>query len=421
MAMTFGTLDFAVAFARQTAFPLDAKSYFESLTAAQAAAATAEEAGSSNTVYYYGQTVAGVENSVATLYVIQPDKTLAEVGGKVDINENAFAFTNDKLDLYGFATAVGGAQLTKGADGKLSWIKPDNTTVEGLSTAVAALQTTVGDSNSGLVKDVVDLKTAIQDVYTKSEVDGIVASTYKYKGTKTTYAELPAEGNVVGDVWNIATADTEHNIKAGDNVAWTGTEWDVLAGTVDLSTYATIEALNGKVDKVEGSRLMTSAEGTKLEGIEEGAQVNVIDAMSDEFTIGKGKTLNIAAISQSKVTGLDTALANKVNAEEGKGLSTNDFTTELQTKLNGIEAGADANLIETVSVNGSAIPISNKDVALPIADATNYGLVKSSSAENKVSVASGGEMEVASLNVNKLTQTNGDILILNGGSSSTVI
>lgn len=80
MAMTFGKLDFAVAFNRQTAFPLDAKSYFESLAAAQAAAATAEEAGSSSTTYYYGQTVAVVENSIATLYVIQPDKTLKEVG-----------------------------------------------------------------------------------------------------------------------------------------------------------------------------------------------------------------------------------------------------------------------------------------------------------------------------------------------------
>ena len=55
MAMTFGTLDFAVAFNRQTAFPLDAKSYFENLEAAQAAAASAQEAGSSETTYYYGQ------------------------------------------------------------------------------------------------------------------------------------------------------------------------------------------------------------------------------------------------------------------------------------------------------------------------------------------------------------------------------
>ena len=110
MAMNFGKLDFAVAFNRQTAFPLDAKSYFESLELANAAAATAEEAGSSNTTYYYGQQIAVVESGVATLYVIQPDKTLKEVGGKIAINENVFVKdTEGKLDLLGFADAVAGA------------------------------------------------------------------------------------------------------------------------------------------------------------------------------------------------------------------------------------------------------------------------------------------------------------------------
>lgn len=118
MAMTFGTLDFAVAFNRQTAFPLDAKSYFESLELATAAAASAQEAGSSETTYYYGQTVAVVESGKATLYVIQPDNTLKEVGGNIVINENVFAKDADgSLNLLGFADAVAGAQLVKSADG----------------------------------------------------------------------------------------------------------------------------------------------------------------------------------------------------------------------------------------------------------------------------------------------------------------
>jgi hypothetical protein len=70
MSLDFGKLDFAVAFNRQTAFPLDAKSYFESLASAQAAAASAEAAGSKNTTYYYGETLAVVESGSATLYVI---------------------------------------------------------------------------------------------------------------------------------------------------------------------------------------------------------------------------------------------------------------------------------------------------------------------------------------------------------------
>ena len=137
MALDFGKLDFAVAFNRQTAFPLDARSYFESLESATAAAATAQAAGSSETTYYFGQTIAVVENSKATLYVIQPDRTLKEVGGNILINENVFTKDdNGVLNLLGFADAVGGAQLVKTEDGKVSWVNPDTTTVEGLSTAI---------------------------------------------------------------------------------------------------------------------------------------------------------------------------------------------------------------------------------------------------------------------------------------------
>lgn len=79
----------------------------------------------------------------------------------------------------------------------------------------------------------------IADAYTKTEIDGMVASTFHYKGTKPTYAELPTEGNQIGDVWNIEQADPTHGVKAGDNVAWNGTDWDVLAGITDLSAYST--------------------------------------------------------------------------------------------------------------------------------------------------------------------------------------
>lgn len=55
-------------------------------------------------------------------------------------------------------------------------------------------------------------------------------------------------------------------------------------------------------------------------------------------------------------------LAGKVDKEDGKGLSTNDYTTAEKTKLAGIEASADANVIESVKVNGSALAVSDKSV-----------------------------------------------------------
>lgn len=80
-----------------------------------------------------------------------------------------------------------------------------------------------------------------------------ISNVYKFKGTKTTYAELPTTGVVTGDVWNITNADAEHGIKAGDNVAWNGTAWDNLSGVTDLSAYATTtttDAISADVKKL---------------------------------------------------------------------------------------------------------------------------------------------------------------------------
>ena len=71
-----------------------------------------------------------------------------------------------------------------------------------------------------------------------------ITNIYKFKGTKTNYADLPTTGVVTGDVWNITNANAEHGIKAGDNVAWNGTAWDNLSGVTDLSGYATTTTTN---------------------------------------------------------------------------------------------------------------------------------------------------------------------------------
>lgn len=409
---TLPKLNFSVPFAMTSALPLDWNSYFTSLTEAQAAAATADVAGSSTTAFYYGQQIMVVEGGVATLYVIQPDKTLKAAGSALTADGTSIAIVDGQVQILGFAAAEAGAQPRKKADGSIEWIKPDTTTVEGLQTAV-----------EGLESDVESLQTAVGNVYTKSEVDSKVAGVYHYKGSVATYAELPSVDVAAGDVYNVAAADAEHGVKAGDNVAWTGTAWDVLAGTVDLSGYATAAALDGKVDKVEGKQLSTedytTEEKTKLSGIAEGAQVNAIDAVSSEFVINPdGKTLSLAAVAMDKVTGLSAALAGKVDAEAGKGLSSNDYTTAEKEKLAGIAAGAQPNVIEAIQLNGVALPVSEKAVNLPLATAGAVGLVKSSSAENGVSVAADGLMTVNSVNVSKLTQTAGDLLILDGGDAS---
>lgn len=71
-----------------------------------------------------------------------------------------------------------------------------------------------------------------------------LTTVYQYKGSVATYADLPTTGQKVGDVWNVETADPGHGIKAGDNVAWDGAQWDILGGNHDLSGYAQLNSAN---------------------------------------------------------------------------------------------------------------------------------------------------------------------------------
>lgn len=78
-----------------------------------------------------------------------------------------------------------------------------------------------------------------ETTYTKAEVDGKVAGVYHYKGSVASRAALPASP-AVGDVYNIQDED-------GQNVAWTGSAWDALGATVDLSAYDTAQTTQGKI------------------------------------------------------------------------------------------------------------------------------------------------------------------------------
>lgn len=71
-----------------------------------------------------------------------------------------------------------------------------------------------------------------------------LTTVYQYKGSVATYADLPTTGQKVGDVWNVETADPDHGIKAGDNIAWDGAQWDILGGNHDLSGYAQLNLAN---------------------------------------------------------------------------------------------------------------------------------------------------------------------------------
>lgn len=180
-------------------------------------------------------------------------------------------------------------------------------------------------------------------------------------------------------------------------------------------------AIAGKVDKVEGYRLMTEVEGTKLAGIAEGANVNVIDTVDTAQFGLENKHLTLLDVAMGKVTGLSDALAGKVDKVEGsrlltadeatkleklvlgengevsvsgkvaagnvegldawitaragtlEGLSENNLSDTLLAKLNGIAEGAQVNVIDTVS---DEFTITGKNLAVKeIAQEKITGLV----------------------------------------------
>lgn len=134
----------------------------------------------------------------------------------------------------------------------------------------------------------------IADAYTKEEVDAKVASVYKFKGSVETVAELPTEGNVEGDVYNVKAT--------GENYAWVAAtddeagHWDDLGGDIDLTPYITAEQIAetylNKTDAANTYLAKTDAEtiyATKEEvGVVSGEAVAKASFVNDALTPANG-------------------------------------------------------------------------------------------------------------------------------------
>lgn len=293
MALDFGKLNFSVSFNPTSAFPLDARSYFESYAEAEAAAATAEAAGGANSTYYFGQTLIVVESNVATFYIIQPNRTLQKVaaGNDVTIRVDSSQFEyddNGNLSLKGFDTAEAGSYFSMNENGELVWIKPIDAytkqeTDEQISKAVAA-------ADHLKRKVVADLDEAKEYMANNDDADQYIFMV----PTGFQEADDKYDEYVV-----IIVADVPVLEKVGS--------WEV-----DLSGYAKVSDLDSKVDKEEGSRLITAAEIEKLAGLK---QSLITSVNSEAFDVVNGKLELIAGIEQ--ISGVQEALDGKVDKKEG--------------------------------------------------------------------------------------------------------
>lgn len=127
---------------------------------------------------------------------------------------------------------------------EITTIKGDITSIE---SDITELQGSLGSAEGDItaVTNALDAHKADYDNPHKVTAAQLgLATVYKYKGSVETYADLPTSSQQVGDVYNVKQADPDHNIEAGDNVAWDGEKWDILAGDTDLSGYAQLNAAN---------------------------------------------------------------------------------------------------------------------------------------------------------------------------------
>ena len=215
------------------------------------------------------------------------------------------------------------------------------------------------DANIKVVAD--DLA---NNYYNKSQVDSKFTSVYIFKGSVDTIEDLPTEGNVIGDVWNVRKNDT--------NYAWTSEGWDALGGTAELASLTA----NG---------LMSKEDFAKLQGIEAGAQVNKIEtitkrvllnAVNKNVTIPEDIKISDTEPTEEEIMWLDPsenydftfdgysqaqADARFVQKEEGKGLSTNDYTNADKTKVTNLTDYVTGGTGAVTDANAATITLSKKN------------------------------------------------------------
>lgn len=235
------------------------------------------------------------------------------------------------------------------------------------------------DANIKVVAD--DLA---NNYYNKSQVDSKFTSVYIFKGSVDTIGDLPTEGNVIGDVWNVRKNDT--------NYAWTSEGWDALGGTAELASLTA----NG---------LMSKEDFAKLQGIEAGAQVNKIEtitkrvllnAVDKNVTIPEDIKISDTEPTEEEIMWLDPsenydftfdgysqAQADElfVKKEAGKGLSTKDYTAEDKKKVTNLGSYVSNATGATADANAVAITLEKKDPTTGTADSSAITIDKATTSK----------------------------------------
>lgn len=273
------------------------------------------------------------------------------------------------------------------------------------------------------------LKTLIDDLKAS------VAAALDYKGTKDTYDALPTEGNKKGDVWNVVAA--HGTTPAGTNYAWDGAKWDPLGGTIDLSGYYTksqvddaisaakteLEAadtalegqittvtnqLNNKVDKVEGSGLISDTDLNQIRTNKsdiESLQTSV-GGKQDELTPGNAVSITEENVIDVK---LDPA-SNEALSKSAEGLKLDLSGIKGSTVKVGVSitGGAEIGADQTIAAGMQALSDS-------IRTAVVGGITSLTSPDETITITSTGTSRGLAINTAKLVSTTSSIQVGDDG------
>lgn len=345
-------------------------------------------------------------------------------GGSVDSKIQTAIQALDKAD-----TAVEGQFVTQvsEADGIISVTRKALAASDIPTLAISKitnLQTELDSKQDNLVfNSAYDAST--NKAATMADVTGAVAGLSGAMHFRGVQAALPEdnEGYASGDV--ILVGNKEY--------VFDGTTWHELG---DESIYAVKGSIvnadiaeNAAIDqsKIAG---LTAALAAKANTADLGtmAAETATDYVKKTEAPGYNDILTKTAAASTYAT--QAVVNNKVDKEAGKGLSTNDYTTPEKNKLAGIAEGAQVNVIESVKVNGVALPVSEKavNVTVPTGALASKNQVSKSDLDSALSGELDGKANSDDLatiattgNVNDLIQTSGDILVFNCGSATTVM
>lgn len=258
-----------------------------------------------------------------------------------------------------------GPQGEPGKDAELSKAAIEAVLVGEVTTHTHDTRYYTKDQTDASIKVVAD--DLANNYYNKSQVDSKFTSVYIFKGSVDSVEDLPTEGNVIGDVWNVRKNDT--------NYAWTSEGWDALGGTAELASLTA----NG---------LMSKEDFAKLQGIEAGAQVNKIETITkrvelnvvnknvtipEDVAIGPNEPTNDEIIWMDTDEDYDFTFDgySKVDADarfvhqvQGKDLSTNDYSNADKNKVNNLNSYVTSGSFAQ-DANNAAITLNIKD---PVTD-----------------------------------------------------